>query len=377
MKIVFEEKKCALCDNDSKFIELVVCKDLRINQDVRAVICPNCGLVFLNPGPTEKSYLDYYASIMGQEDAPPSRNDIIDKKRVIGPLFVNFLKNNICDMSTKDVVDVGSGWGGFLYYLKPDVKSLVSTEVFGPAIRYIEKEFDCRVYNVHRLKEAFLKNSFDLITSTAVIEHYPDPISAILDYYYVLKDGGYLFLYTHDIKGMCFDFEISQYFKFVHPYYYSVKSLKSLLRKTGFKTVSCWSSKPAYSTRSIRYPNQIEPGAMMVLAKKDGLSHPEPMISKDDPNEIISIFNKAKEKKLRFQIARRLWLSHLSIPFRLLCRMIPYNEPDKYAPVREQYEAEFGFTDKRQKNDLSQILERYLLTFYSFLAKVFMVFSWG
>ena len=377
MEIRFEEKKCALCDNDSNFIELVVCKDLRIKQDVRAVICPNCGLVFLNPGPTEKSYLDYYANIMGQDVPPPLKSDIITRKKVIGPIIIRFLKDNISDMSSKDAVDVGSGWGGFLYYLKPHVKSLVSTEVFSPAISYIEKEFDCQVYNVPRLKAAFQAKSFDIITSTAVIEHYPDPKSALLDYYHALKDGGFIFLYTPDIKGMHFNSEISQYFKFVHPYYYSVNTLKSLLSKAGFKAISHWSSEPAYLTRSIRYPNLIEPGDIMLLARKDRLSRPESMAYKDDPNEIISIFQKAKENNIRFQNARSLWLSHMSIPLRLLCRMIPYNEPDKYAAIAEQYESEFGHTNERPRNKLPKRLESYLLRLYDFFAKVFMAFSRG
>ena len=53
-----------------------------------------------------------------------------------------------------------------------------------------------------------------MITSTAVIEHYPDPVSAAMDYYDALKPGGVVFIYTSNVKEMCFKNGVNQYFKF-------------------------------------------------------------------------------------------------------------------------------------------------------------------
>jgi SAM-dependent methyltransferase len=339
LNIPFESKPCVVCGNTERFHELVLTKDRRIHQTIRTVICTDCGLVFLNPGPTEEGYLSFYRNNLGAKISPPLREDLIRKKRVPASLQIRFIKDCLGDISTLDTVDVGSGWGGFLYYLKPEVRTLVSTEIL-PVKKYIEKEFRCPLSLVARLSDGFPPASFDLITATAVIEHYPDPWPVVLDYAQALRPGGTLFLFTPDIKGMCFSLGIEQFFKFLHPYIYSVNSLRSLLSKAGFIDFRYWSSRPDYSIRSLRNPAHVISGNILMLARKGKTPSPDMMLFKDDPTEIVEIFKRQQIIEDEYQKRRVLWLSPWAKPLRAAARLWPKSSRDNYLSMVKQYEAQ-------------------------------------
>ncbi|MBI4765601.1 MAG: methyltransferase domain-containing protein [Deltaproteobacteria bacterium] len=316
-------------------------KDRRIHQTVRTVICKECGLVFLNPGPTEEGYLGYYQKTLGVRATPPLRENIIRKKSVLASFQIRFIKDCLGDISSMDTVDVGSGWGGFLYYLKPEVGTLVATEVLEPVKMYIEKEFQCPLSLVTRLSDGFPPASFDLITATAVIEHYTNPLPVVLDYAQALRPGGSLFLFTPDVKGMCFSLGIDQYFKFLHPYNYSVNSLRSLLSKAGFTDFHYWSSQPDYSLRSLRNPAHIVAGNILMVAKKGKTPGQDEDLYKDDPAEIVEIFKRHQIIEDEYQKRRLIWLSPWAKPLRAAARLLPKSSRDQYLSMVEQYETRY------------------------------------
>jgi SAM-dependent methyltransferase len=339
MDIPFESKTCIICGNIEHFQELVLTKDRRIHQTVRTVICRDCGLVFLNPGPTEEGYQSYYQNTLGARISPPRREDIIRKKALLAPLQIRFIKDCLGDISSLDTVDVGSGWGGFLYYLKPEVRTLASTEIL-PVKEYIEREFQCPLSSVARLSDGFPPASFDLITATAVIEHYPDPLPVVLDYAQALRPGGTLFLFTPDVKGMCFSLGTEQFFKFLHPYIYSVNSLRSLLSKAGFTDFRYWSSRPDYSTRSIRNPVHVISGNILMLARKGKTPGQDMILYRDDPLEILEIFKRQQIIEDEYQKRRLIWLSPWAKPLRAAARLLPKSSKNNYLSMVEQYETQ-------------------------------------
>lgn len=318
-------------------MELTVIKDLRIHKDIRIVICEDCGLVFNNPGPNEEGYLAFYKGTIDPKLTFPPKESIIRKKRSLAILQIQYLKDCLENLSQLNAVDVGTGWGGFLYFLKPEVKSLAATEVMPSAKTYIEREFGCPVYVTNRLSDVFAKNSVDLITATALIEHYTDPISGLQDMAYVLKPGGKLFLFTPDIKGMCFAQGIEQFFKFLHPYYYSVNTLRGLLSRTGFSDFRFWCSKPDYSRRSIRNSAHITSGNILMLATKNDKSGVNNVLFRDDPNEILEIFKQRLKIEEIYHKRRKIWLSPWLKPIRGIARLIPKQPIDIYKPMLDQY----------------------------------------
>lgn len=227
---------CLSCKN-TKFNKLYKTLDLRINQIIQTVICDNCGFIFQNPMPTEESYINFYKS-QRTSSTDKSLKEIIDPKRKLHELFIEIIKDNIGDINEMNALDYGSGNGSFLYFLKPLVKSLVSVEISEKAQYFIPKIFSVNVHQGISLKKAKIKeNSLDFISALAVIEHFHNPIHALNDFYEHLKEDGYLFLYTHDVKKPYFHQNKQSYFKFIHPYYFSINTLSNCLLQAGFKNI--------------------------------------------------------------------------------------------------------------------------------------------
>ena len=336
----FKDKSCAVCgSNNNVLIDQVT--DFRIKMTIKAVVCQGCGLVFLNPGPTESAYLAFYRNQMGGIAAAPSLKKVIKDKEYQGSILSDFMCRNIPSLSTLKAIDVGSGWGGFLHYLKPLVKELASIEVMAGAKKFIQDNFNVSFAECARILECYPEKSFDLITSIAVIEHYPDPISALNDYYYALKDGGYLLIYTHDVRALCVGEGVNSYFKFVHPYYYSANTLRALLAKIGFGDFRYWVSKPSLPLWSVRYPDAYAPGDIILIARKVDRFESKNTILYDDYRLMLKYYSEAILIKKYLLKARELWLGNFSIPIRLLSKLVPHIKQNNYEFLAKQYWANF------------------------------------
>lgn len=361
----FKEKTCAVCGSNTS-VEITRVLDSRIKNYIRVVGCVECGLVFLNPGPTEEDYVNFYRSGKGGGGAIPSREKAINDKKFEAPVLTDFLHRNIPSLSRMKAIDVGSGWGGFLHYLRPFVNKLSSIEIMPGAKEFIRNNFDVEFLECSRVMDGFSPGTFDLITSVAVIEHYPDPIRALQDYYEALREGGYLLIFTPDVHALSFVSGAQSYFKFVHPYYYSIFSLQTLLRKIGFGDFTYWLSQPSLPLWSVRYPDLYAPGDIVLIAKKvtktenkedKGFSHLEMIQEK---------FAKALWMDDRLAKARALWLSNYSIPVRLISKAVPYVRPNHYQFFAEQYWAAFG--GEKKNVTINHNFDRFLSRMFYKLA---------
>lgn len=358
----FKEKSCVNCGSD-RSVEITQALDNRIKDYIRVVECMECGLVFLNPGPTEEDYISFYRSGKGGGGATPSRDKAIKDKQFEAPVLTDFLRCNIPDLSEMNAIDVGSGWGGFLHYLRPFVKKLSSIEIMPGAKELIRNNFDVDFVECSRVMEGFSQGTFDLITSIAVIEHYPEPLLALQDYYEALKEGGYLLIFTPDVLSMSFVNGPNSYFKFVHPYYYSVSTLQSLLRKIGFGDFTYWLSQPSLPLWSVRYPDLYAPGDIMLIARK--------ITETGNGEEMIDHLETVREKYTqalliddRLKNARTLWLNNLSIPVRLLSKAVPYVRPNHYQYFAEQYWSTHGGLEYVHDSSINHKFDRFLSRMY-------------
>lgn len=236
-KVEFKKvSKCLVCNNIN-FEKLFETIDIRIKKKIITVICNNCGFIFQDPMPTEKSYIDFY-KVQRNSNFEKSIEDIIKPKKNLHKLFVKILQDNLKGMSKMDALDYGSGDGSFLYYLKPIVNNLKSLEISEKAKKTIKNKFSVDLLFGSSLRNVGIKKkSLDLITGLAIIEHLKNPFIALKQFNDYLKENGYLFLYTHDIKKPFFQGGKKSYFKFIHPYYFSVNSLSNILQQTGFGNI--------------------------------------------------------------------------------------------------------------------------------------------
>ena len=75
------------------------------------------------------------------------------------------------------------------------------------------------------------------------------------------------------------------------------------------------------------------------MARKKTGPPQEATLFKDDPNEIVEIFNHQKIIEDKYQQRRLTWLKPWAKPLRASARLLPKSSRDKYLPMVEQYEA--------------------------------------
>lgn len=196
--------KCMLCES-SKNKERS--GSVRDNKDLKIHECLDCGLVFLSGD--EHIHESFYESSEMHKlfDFKKWRNESLtdDERRF------NFLKSMLIN---KDILDFGSGNGGFLTKAKEVSKSVTGCEVEKAVMPYYELE---ELKIVNDLDDINFK--YDLITSFHVIEHLKNPTHTINKLKNLLNENGKLIIEVPNAND----------------------ALLTVYKKTGFSNFTYWS----------------------------------------------------------------------------------------------------------------------------------------
>jgi 2-polyprenyl-3-methyl-5-hydroxy-6-metoxy-1,4-benzoquinol methylase len=196
------------------------------------VLCKACGLVFVNPMPTEERVADFY-----REEYRTSYHNAYTprKKAILRAKKGAFLRHvHIAPvLKTGDrVLDVGSGGGEFVRYMCEkgfDAHGIDPNEGF---VDYARRTYGVPIqiatWQTARLKD----ESFDVITANHVVEHFRDPYAAIRRFHSWLGPEGRMFLSVPSIANP----NRTPYgrFHFGHLYNFTYETLAMLARRAGF-----------------------------------------------------------------------------------------------------------------------------------------------
>lgn len=233
------------------------------------VVCSRCGLVFLNPQPTREALDEFYREEYYQETHHYSDIDALKSAKIWQRDFLfTWLVENIPErINDRDILDIGSGFGVWLQWFDRSNR-LSGIDSSKQASKIAQELFGINAYQMDFLANDLKDRQFDLITGLAIIEHFNDPLEALIELNRLLKNDGYLYLQTPDIHGLVLRQGISRYFKVVHTFYFSILTLSSLLTKAGFDIVSTRRRPCLIETSGILYPNNYWSGELDLLAIK-------------------------------------------------------------------------------------------------------------
>jgi SAM-dependent methyltransferase len=284
MNIKWEDVNCHICKKNG------ISKDIKIENkplvdgqfgySVHPVICPNCGLVYLNPRWSKKDYdifYSYYYDPLYRLEIKPDygAEGVIRNMEII----YNRIKEYIPKDAT-NILDVGCGSGYGLKYMQEKINNI---ELYG-----IESSTECCDFLQSEKIGAKLvttdfddnwtkeyKNAMDIVILRHVVEHMLDPIDTLKKIRNVLKKEGIIYFATPDmmhprIKLRDYDDWWQYWFRAVHPYYYCKETLFKTLEMAGL-----------YPYRFGDKDNE----EVWVLAKKN----------KTAPFKFESVYNKQKE----------------------------------------------------------------------------------
>lgn len=194
--------------------------------------CVHCGLIYISPRPDLDEIQDLYGH--GEAHIPAGAHL---QKNFGKYLHDRHMLSLLEPYKQKGaVLDIGAGGGKFLLEAKK-----AGYDVFGIELNPSQSE------HVHRdlgipcearpLSEAYREKTFDVIYHCDVISHFYDPLAEFRLMHERLKQEGLLFFETGNIGDIAEKY-YSVFEKFQYPdhlFFFGEKSLKTLLRQTGFE----------------------------------------------------------------------------------------------------------------------------------------------
>ncbi len=155
--------------------------------------------------------------------------------------YLNALQNVLPNINkTDNILEIGCGSGFVLSALKrKGYKKVFGAEPSKKAIALADKSLQKNIVPKLFSKSLFPGKKFSCIFILQTLDHVPNPEVFLKDCFAILKPGGYILSYHHNVASWSANFlgEKSPIFDIEHTYLYSHKTTKLIFEKSGF-TVS-------------------------------------------------------------------------------------------------------------------------------------------
>ncbi|UKL13131.1 class I SAM-dependent methyltransferase [Dissulfurimicrobium hydrothermale] len=257
---------CYLCGSEGSVLHHRL-KDLLYgaNGEWDLKICknPDCGLVWLDPRPTEKVigkvYAKYYThDLKGDKDSREGVSQYLVRKCI--KFFYSIIKQAalikkgrkridvmyLDDIKPGRLLEIGCGNGDRLIKIRRLGWGVEGQEIDPVAVSTCLRKHPGLEVSLGGLRDlSYPDGAFDAIIMNHVIEHLHDPMSLLKECLRILKKGGALVLATPNINSFG-----HRYFKSAwrglepprHLYIFSTNTLKKLAENAGFDRFKTWTT---------------------------------------------------------------------------------------------------------------------------------------
>lgn len=205
------------------------------------VQCDNCGLVFVAEQADPQELYALYGETYFQNTESGEvgyTNYIADETNIRQTARKRFAHIEGFGSSKGRMIDVGCAMGFFIDEAAKRGWQVEGLDISQFATNYVQQRFGHHAHNGSLLELDLSTNAYDLVTMWDVIEHVPDPQAYLKRVAELLKTGGLLELATPDVGSLPARLTGKQWIGYKlsdeHVYYFSVKTLKTMLDKAGF-----------------------------------------------------------------------------------------------------------------------------------------------
>lgn len=210
--------------------DFILVKDRFSDEYFQYVNCAKCSLIFLKNPLSETEILNYYPKDYEAYN-PKADQKVLEKK-------LKFMFS-FCEIYSS-ILDIGCSNGGFLTVAKEmGIESIYGVELNSSmAMEASQRGIEVLGYT---LEDAYQTGkTFDVITLWDVLEHLPDPNSALEKIHEMLSQNGFLFISipnTNSFDRYLFGKNWIGWDAPRHYFLFSVELIKSLLYKKGFGNI--------------------------------------------------------------------------------------------------------------------------------------------
>lgn len=222
---------CIVCDNREV-------RPLYRFCDMEIVRCAGCGLAF-REGPVSAQGLYTSAYFKSSDPLASGYGDYAGDRENLMRTFRRRFKEILKSKKKGAILDIGCAMGFFLCVANEHGWEAKGVEASEFAASFAKDNFSFEIFP--SVKEAgFPRESFDVITMWDYLEHISDPLGELRDCRALLREGGLLFMTIPDIGSVASRVFKGRWIgiKKEHVFYFSLKTIKRLLDKSGFRIVS-------------------------------------------------------------------------------------------------------------------------------------------
>ena len=200
------------------------------------VRCAHCGLVQMNPQPDKNEVRQRYGEAFGK--------DYLSYELENEAAFLELQRLALADAGFEElekklfqprILDIGCATGALLVFLH-DLGWHVTGVEISPSAEYARNERNLDVKSLPLEENSFPPECFDVVLASHLIEHLNNPRSFLDETHRVLKPDGRVFITTPNICGFQARLLGGRWRSaiFDHLYLFSVRTLKAMLRESGF-----------------------------------------------------------------------------------------------------------------------------------------------
>jgi SAM-dependent methyltransferase len=221
-----------------------VCGGTRIHylfttSGYRVVRCDNCGLLFLNPQPSDaelgKTYTENY--FLGSEH-PEAGLAVSEIKQATARLYLSEIQR-YRGAATGKLLEVGCGNGDFLVQAEADGWAVTGVEYAEAACEKARQKLkpSAKIICGELAAAKLPAGEFDLCILSDVIEHVRAPLDFLREVHRVLKPGGVVFIATPSVDSWSAKLMKQAWmeFKVEHLTYFGRQTLETALFNAGFR----------------------------------------------------------------------------------------------------------------------------------------------
>jgi len=245
---MMEHTSCNCCNNNNTKLLFSKKDKLGLSDcDFRVVQCQNCGLIYINPRPSEDEIAKFYPDTYSWKETLTAESKFTKIIRRLEKIYRYHLLQyetsklvKVTERKTGRLLDVGCGAGDRL-----DIFRRLGFDVYGVEISqsagYAKKHLGLNVKQGDLFKADYSDSFFDIITLHNVLEHTHNPQKVIGELNRILKKDGIVAIQVPNINCIQFKLFKKRWAAVDVPrdlYYFSIPLLKKILAKENLAIIN-------------------------------------------------------------------------------------------------------------------------------------------